>query len=114
MSRVKILRLLAGAALAGAIAMPLAARAQTASLQFTIDNRDVGTLDPETAQIIPQLMNPCTKELVNITGTLTTTSVVTTNASGIVRTSITVVANGVGSGATSGRLYSFSETQDLS
>jgi hypothetical protein len=114
MSRVKILRLLAGAALAGAIAMPLAGRAQTASLQFAIDNRDVGTIDPESGQVIAPLMNPCTKELVNITGTLAATSTVTTNASGIVRTSITLVANGVGMGATTGLLYSFSETQDLS
>jgi hypothetical protein len=114
MSRVKIIRLLAGVALAGAIAMPLAGRAQTASLQFTIDNRDVGTIDPETGLALPPLTNPCTKEIVNITGTLTATSTVTTNASGTVRTSITLVANGVGIGATSGLMYSFSETQDLS
>lgn len=106
-------RLLVAVCAMAMLAMPAVAKAQSETLQIAIDNADVGQVDAETGLVISGLQNPCTAEKVDIVGTLTATTNVSTGPSGIQRTTITFVANGVGTGQTSGLLYTFSENQQL-
>jgi hypothetical protein len=106
-------RLIVAVCAVAVLAVPTVAKAQSESLQVPIDNADVGQIDPETGVAIAPLFNPCTNEVVDIAGTVTVRSTASTGPSGIQRSTLTIVANGVGTGQVSGLLYTFSENQQL-
>lgn len=108
--------IVAGLALSVAFVAPLGAQ-KTGSLTtvVTIDRSgppEIGA-DGNPVPGTGAIFNPCTGENVNISGTMTTTSSQYMDNQGFIRTNVSVLSKGTGTGVVTGTLYPFSETQNF-
>lgn len=108
---------IAGLALSVAVIAPLGAQSTKGSLTSvtTIDRSGPAELDASGNKVpgTGAIFNPCTGEDVNISGTMTTTSSQYLDPQGFIRTSVSVISKGTGTGVLTGTLYPFSETQNF-
>jgi hypothetical protein len=118
MVSLKIGRIIVAAlAVAACFIAPLAAqKAGSLTTVLVIDRSGPPQLD-EFGNVIPNtgaLSNPCTFEKVNLTGSMTITTLQTLDNQGNIKTDVGVVSKGIGTGVTTGNLYPFNENQSFS
>jgi hypothetical protein len=109
--------IVAALAVAACFIAPVAAqKAGSITSVLVIDRSGPPQLD-EFGNVIPNtgaLTNPCTFEKVNLTGSMTITTLQTLDNQGNIKTDVGVVSKGIGSGVTTGNLYPFNENQNFS
>jgi len=105
---------IAALAVAALFTAPLAAqKTGTLTTVTTVDRSGPAELDA-SGNPVPgtgAVLNPCTGEKVNILGTMTTTSSQYMDNQGFIRTDVSVVSKGTGTGVSFGTLYPFNESQ---